>query len=239
MFEAAVNEKPDVVHVHELILLSLGLRIKKKTGAKVIYDIHEDYPRQRENEEVGRSSIYKFFNRILSYRIEVDENRKAKKCDFLICATEHICERFESINPNIMTIMNYPIIDVDFLPEYNERSKDFCYFGTINRARGVPQMVEAFKNINANLYLGGNIPEDYKEYLQRLDGWEKVNVLGFVSREKVNAVSRNCIAGLLTILPTGNYYYSVPNKLFEYMSNGIPVIASDFPTFKEILEKNK
>lgn len=239
LVDTAAKEKPDVIHVHELKLLSTGLQIKGRTGAKIIYDIHEDYPRQRENEAIGRSAAYAFCNKILSLIVEINENRKAGKCDYLVCATDHISERFKRINPNTITITNYPVFESDCLPDYNEKSKDFCYIGTFNRARGIPQIVQAFQNVDAGLYLGGKIPEDLKGELQQIKGWDKVNVLGYISREKADSIMRNCLAGLLNFLPTGNNYYSVPNKLFEYLSNGIPVIASDFPTFREIIEKNK
>jgi len=74
--------------------------------------------------------------------------------------------------------------------------------------------------------------------MQALPGWQRVNVLGFLDRAGVRDVLGRSMAGLVTFHPAPNHIDSQPNKMFEYMSAGIPVIASDFPLWREIIAGN-
>ena len=74
------------------------------------------------------------------------------------------------------------------------------------------------------------------QQLQNTPGWQSIEYLGPLSRVAVSEVIRNAVAGLVVLHPEPNYVNSHPVKLFEYMCAGIPVIASDFPLFRSIVE---
>ena len=59
--------------------------------------------------------------------------------------------------------------------------------------------------------------------------------LGFIERSQVQDTLNQSVAGLVVLQPTINYLDSIPVKMFEYMAAGIPVIASDFPYWRELL----
>jgi len=91
----------------------------------------------------------------------------------------------------------------------------------------------------ARLQLAGQFSErDLQQRVQALPGWERVDALGFVDRTGVREVLGRSMAGLVTFLPAPNHIDAQPNKMFEYMSAGIPVIASDFPLWREIIAGN-
>ena len=71
-----------------------------------------------------------------------------------------------------------------------------------------------------------------------MPGWQRVNALGFLDRAGVRDVLGRSMAGLVTFHPAPNHIDAQPNKMFEYMSAGIPVIASDFPLWREIIAGN-
>ena len=74
--------------------------------------------------------------------------------------------------------------------------------------------------------------------LQKKPGWQRVNPLGHLDRPGVRDVFSRSIAGLVTLHPVINYIDALPVKMFEYMSSGIPVIASDFPLWRDIIDGN-
>jgi glycosyltransferase involved in cell wall biosynthesis len=69
-------------------------------------------------------------------------------------------------------------------------------------------------------------------------GWSQIIEYGFINRENVKNVLNRSFAGIVTLHPIINYLDALPVKMFEYMSAGIPVIASNFPLWRDIIEGN-
>lgn len=114
-----------------------------------------------------------------------------------------------------------------------------CYVGGISKERGIEQLIKAMVYINAHLLIAGQIAEEYKNRLLRLEGADKVSFLGYIERKEVVELYAHSCIGCCTLLNTPNHYYSYPIKLFEYMAAGLPVVTSDFPVWREIVEKNQ
>ena len=88
--------------------------------------------------------------------------------------------------------------------------------------------------------MAGEISESkVEESLKSSSGWVNVNELGLLDRKSVKSVMSESLAGIVTFHPHLNHIESQPNKMFEYMSAGLPVIASNFPLWKSIIEGNK
>jgi glycosyltransferase involved in cell wall biosynthesis len=112
-----------------------------------------------------------------------------------------------------------------------------CYVGGIGIIRGAVEMISAFEQLDATLILAGKFENPRTEArLRALPGWRKVDYRGLVSREQVRAIMASSRAGLLFFHPEPNHVDAQPNKMFEYMSAGLPVLASDFPLWRELLE---
>src|SRR5690606_22521440 len=115
------------------------------------------------------------------------------------------------------------------------------YVGGLSRIRGVSQVVEAIEKVDppCALVVAGPFGEKGLEAeLRAMPGWRSVDFKGVISREDVAQLLSKSMAGVVTFLDAPNHRDAQPNKLFEYMSAGIPVIASNFPLWREIVEGN-
>lgn len=61
---------------------------------------------------------------------------------------------------------------------------------------------------------------------------------GHFNRHEANEIYSNCRVGIIIYQPISNHIYSQPNKLFEYMAAGLPIVCSNFELWKEIVEDN-
>ncbi|MCK4679162.1 MAG: glycosyltransferase [Bacteroidales bacterium] len=234
VYKKALEVDAKAYHLHDPELLLIAKKLKKR-GKKVIYDAHEDVPRQI----VNKHWINKGLRKVISNPIEFYENRISKKLDYIITATSFIRDRFLLINKNVTDINNFPIIaSTGKTIDEAKRKKEICYIGSISKVRGLNELVEALSLLpGVSLNLAGTYsPENYKNDLKKIPGWEKVIEYGFANREMAKEIMNRSIAGMVTLHPIINYIDALPVKMFEYMAAGIPVIASDFPLWKNIVE---
>jgi glycosyltransferase involved in cell wall biosynthesis len=237
VFIKAQKLNANLYHFHdpELILAGLLLKIKKK---KVIFDSHEDVPKQI----FGKYYINFFLRYVFSFLINILEKVACPHFSGIITATPAIEKKFLKINQNVMNINNYPIIDE--LKSSQSEIKNFffvTYVGAISSIRGISEIIKSMEHvkINIRLQLAGKFnPTSLLQDMTKYPGWKKVDYLNQISRLELNKLLSNSVAGIVTFHPSPNHLESQPNKLFEYMSAGIPVIASNFPLWKEIVEGN-
>lgn len=235
-YKKALDLNAEVYHFHDPEFLRAGLKLKRK-GKKVIYDAHEDLPRQI----LSKYWIPITVRKLISFLVENFENYIARKLNMIVTATPFIRERFLTINKNSIDINNYPVFSPDNkIPDWNNRKQEACYIGSLTKVRGIKEMVNAFSKLeNVKMNLAGNYsPEEFRDEIVNTEGWDKVIELGFVNRQQTIEIMGRSIVGLVILHPIINYIESLPVKMFEYMGAGIPVIASDFPLWKQIIEKN-
>jgi len=235
---ARLNARLYHFHDPELIPVGLLLRARRK---KVIYDIHEDYP------EVILSKYYlrQWVRRPLRWLMRRFEDFVAHRFSALVAATPAIADRFWKLNARTTFIQNFPLEEemIESCDKrWHDRTASVAYAGGITAIRGIREMVKAMGLVRGDLatklILAGEFsPPNLREEVACLPGWSRVEMLGLISRRAVAQLFGNVRAGLVLFLPEPNHVRSQPNKLFEYMSAGIPVIVSDFPLWREIVDE--
>ncbi len=236
VYKKGLEIDADIYHFHDPELLPYGLKLKRM-GKFVIYDSHEDVPRQI----LGKHWIPKYLRKIISITFETFENYIAKRLSYIITSTPTIEHRYLKINPNSSAICNYPILNENNeLITWESRKNELCYVGGITVIRGIIELIKVMDMIPYRLNLAGSYsPLILRDKLVSMPGWEKVNDCGQIGRNEIIQLLNQSKIGIVTLHPKENYLESLPIKMFEYMHAGIPVIASNFPLWQEILTENK
>jgi glycosyltransferase involved in cell wall biosynthesis len=236
-YQKALRTKAQVYHFHDPELVPIGflLSLGKK---KVVYDVHEDVPR----DILTKEWIPAYLRKTVSIFFKIFEDYVAKRLSYIVTATPHIGDRFRQLGCRVMAINNYPFLN-EFIPsigDWQDKERAVCYVGIIEEMRGISGMIEAIDRTDAKLFLAGRFSSTaQRDRMTTLPGWEKIKELGQIGRSEVAHLLSKSMAGLVLFHPVPNNVDALPNKLFEYMSASIPVIASDFPLWKEIIEGNR
>lgn len=237
VFSRAMQLDADIYQLHDPELIPVGLKLKK-AGKKVIFDSHEDVGRQM----LTKPYLNPFILRLLSITFSFYQKYACSRFDGILTATPFIRDGFLKINANCIDINNFPLQgELDAEVPWSDKRQEVCYVGGIAALRGIREVIQALALARSctRLNLAGKFSEPAVETeVKGAAGWESVNQMGFVDRKGVRDILARSFAGLVTFLPVPNHVDAQPNKMFEYMSAGVPVIGSNFPLWKEIIEGN-
>lgn len=236
VYRKAIELEADLYHLHDPELLPIAKKLKHR-GKKVIFDAHEDLPKQL----LGKPYLHPFTRKLLSNVIAYYERWVCPKLDAIVGATPIITEKFKSYCKLAENINNYPILsELEVLGDDTVKNDEIVYVGGISEIRGIKPLVIAMgQSGNTRLNLVGTFGSQKLEAeVKGLDEFDYVNDLGFKSRDEVAEILARSRAGIVTFLASPNHIDAQPNKMFEYMSASLPIITSNFPLWKDIVEGN-
>jgi glycosyltransferase involved in cell wall biosynthesis len=240
VFTAALRLKADLYHFHDPELIPVGILLRL-CGKRVIYDVHEDVARQI----LTKGWIPKSLRRAVGRLAGVAEVVGTALFQRVVAATPAIAEHLPPVKT--VVVSNFPLAEeIEFVAGtlYAQRPPRFWYAGGITRLRGITEIVDALAQfpavLDASLDLAGVIrPDSLEQELREQTGWKRVRFHGWITREAMLHLADAARAGIVTFHPVPNHTDAQPNKLFEYMAAGLPVIASDFPRWRAIVETHQ
>jgi len=233
-YQEALALEADVYHFHDPELIPLGRKLKRKDNV-VIYDIHEDYETAMHQKEY----LPRILAPVAAYAYRWVTNIMTR--DFELCLAEkYYREKF----PRGKCILNYPLLTPrDKNP--GASGNKLLYTGNVTPERGAyihARLPELDDQVSVS-YLGkcakgvaDKIYEVAQGHAERID---IVGVDQYIPREQIEDAYFNhrWLAGLALFPATEHYKKKELTKFFEYMYAKIPILCSDFPVWKEFVER--
>jgi glycosyltransferase involved in cell wall biosynthesis len=239
-YRVSLNENADIYHFHDPELLLVGLFLRM-SGKRVIYDAHEDLPK----DVLSKHYIPSWCRGAISQIVGTIEAGVSSKLSALVAVTPSIADRLREINPRTVVVHNFPCADELAQQSsgaiWSQRRMSVAYVGGITVLRAMNEMVAAMSLLptamDATLELAG--PEIASEAdsaaMRRGPGWKRVRYYGFIDQPSTFELLHNVRAGLVLFHPEPSHFDAMPQKIFEYMAAGLPIIASDFPLWRKIM----
>ena len=239
VFAKAKALDADVYHMHDPELMPIGRKLKA-LGKIVIFDAHEDLPKQL----MGKNYLHPFVRRSLSLLFTYVERFFCPQFDAIVTATPVIREKFLKMNKHTLDINNYPILgelgDVQEEVDWSGKFPEICYVGALAEIRGGREIVESLGQLDGvRLNFAGAFSDaEFEAQIKGSKGWQQVIDHGYLNREQIRWLMQRSVAGVVTFHDLPNHVEAQPNKMFEYMSAGLPVIASHFPLWRSLVQDN-
>jgi glycosyltransferase involved in cell wall biosynthesis len=233
---AGWRQHADLYHFHDSELIP-GALLLRLLGRRVIYDVHEDLPRVL----LIKHWLPRHLRMPLARAAAAIEWLVGHAMSGVVVTTPVIARRFPKRRTAL--VRNFPRLGEFATNEgmpYRERQA-IAYVGSVGRERCAIEMVEAIARVKwfpeVRLIIGGPIsPASLVVTLADLPGWSRVDFRDRQDRAGILCLLGEARLGLAIYHPVRSYIDCQPTKLFEYMAAGIPVVASDFPGFREVVE---
>jgi glycosyltransferase involved in cell wall biosynthesis len=236
---SALRERCDVYHFHDPELIPYGLLLRV-LGKRVIYDAHEDVPK----DVASKRYIPRSLRGPLAWLAGMLSRACTRAFDANIIAVPSIAG---SVRGRRVVVRNYPVLDellrVPLRP-WSSRRRAAIYAGSISESRGLLQMLDAMGSAaipqGTRLTLAGRFEDAaLAERAHEDPGWARVDYAGWTDEATLWRLMSDTKLGIVTLHPTPAFLDSMPMKLFEYMALGLPVVASDFPSWRSIVESSR
>lgn len=228
----ALRLSPQILHIHDPELIPLGLAAEKFTRTKVVFDAHEDLPAQ----VMGKHYLPTALRPLIARFAGMLENLAGWGLSGIVAATPTIARNFPA--GKTVIVKNFPWAE-DFRDVAEHRVRcdagfTFGYVGAMSKIRGIDEMVAA--TASYKLLLAGPADAYATAVIERAG--EHVEYMGAVSADRVPAVLGQMDAGMVLLHNVPNYRESIPTKVIEYMAGRVPFIATDFPAWHDLVQRD-
>lgn len=236
---AALSERGDVYHLHDPELL-LPFQVARLGRAPVIFDMHENLPKAI----VAKGWISAPLRPLVAEMARALERLLLAKMP-VIFAENSYHKNYPWIRRWVI-VLNYPKLDILPPSASSPDSSKIVYIGSISPQRGLNVTLEALRQLRlegrrVSWELIGGISPDHASFIRAFAKTNDltINLHGYLSLEMARPIVSRCSFGLALLQPLPNYVDSYPTKIFDYMATGLPVLCSDFPLYREIVDDAK
>ncbi|MFN8352854.1 MAG: glycosyltransferase [Spirosomataceae bacterium] len=195
---------------------------------------------------MNNAAIFRFFFSIF--------DRLARRYFYLIFAEKSYLATYHDLAKPHEVILNYPNLEF-FEPFYQARigktpQRTIFYIGQLSMARGIDTLIKAvallrpeYPDLQVHLVGGFEFDIRSKQDLYQIENYEETKE-NLVFHGKMDArlglrFATEAAVGVALLKSVGDFPESYPTKIFEYMALGMPVITSDFPLYRPIVQGNQ
>ncbi len=241
MVERGRAFRADVVHCHDLPVLRAGATLAREWRAPLVYDAHEIYHAQASLPAVLRARLLR------------DERELFPRCAAVITVNSFLADEFVSMHggPRPVVVHNSvtpPPLDVVRARAGRLRARlpgdgpIVLFQGWLGAERNLDVLVRAIALIPAPARLAVIGYGEHEPALRRLADdcgvADRVHFLGAIPADELLAYTIDADLGVIPYLPIDlNHRLCSPNKFFEFVASGVPVLAHDLPFFRQMAEQ--
>lgn len=234
LFFYLLFSKSDILLANDTDTLPANFLVSKIRRKKLIFDAHELFP--EVPELVNRPKVKKVWEKI--------ENVFFPKLKNAYTVSGSIADYYKDrYGVHMEVVRNVPYKRMDLPIKIKKKRKTILYQGALNKGRCLEYVIPAMQWIeNAELIIAGDgdVRAELEKFMQDLKLSDRVTFLGKLLPDDFKKLTPTADVGLCLLENMGlSYYFSLPNRIFDYLHAGVPVLASDFPEIKKIVEKYK
>ena len=240
-YQMALGSTAELLHFHSLEFVPWAIRLRRARARPIIFDCMEDF----EGYALQRRGIPDWLRRPLAAAVRGLLKRSARICDASVVADEGTARFFRRYARKVVVIHNFPdlhLFPVEPREAGSQPEYDLVYHGSVPRYH-----LEAFLAIDAALIrkgyqarwrLFGTMP-DHDWFLNQLlaRGFsQRFHVTGLIPHDQVASEIRKAKLGIIPLPNLPKFQNNIPQKLFEFMALGMPVVLSDLPPSRPFVE---
>lgn len=233
--------RADVIIARDLPLCPTALWVGRRAGVPVVFDMAENYPAMmRDIWNVGRHRAMDWILRNPA-AVAAVERYCLPRVDHVITVVEESAQRVVRAGvpeSRVSVVSNTPFLSrLPILPQRDRsptRPLELIYLGLIEIPRGIDEVLEALailrdgpRPVHCTFIGAGRDEQLLRQRAIALGVQAEARFVGFVPyREALELVARADV-GVVPHRATEAWNTTIPNKLFDYMGAGLPVVTSD------------
>ncbi|ROM15704.1 MULTISPECIES: glycosyltransferase [Pseudomonas] len=231
-----------VVVAHDLPMLAVARQLAQESGARLVYDSHELYCEQEFSRgqqlswaKIERKHIHAC-DRVITVNPSIAHELQ-ERYGLAEVSVIHNAERIGPLQPKSAYLHQCFGVPVEH--------QILLFQGGFSAGRNLPELVEAMallRSLPIHLVLlgGGQLTTSLQRLIARRGLQSRVHLHPAVPQARLLEITAAADAGVIPYQPIClNNYYCTPNKLFEFIAAGLPILGSDLPELRRLIEGHK